>query len=188
MQGWGVFEGQRTRWPIRDDPRWTPTRPGERFIFADGQGHTSLRSHIAESLARKYDFPFSLRVPEDAPWEQRRKHHGKVAAALMQLMGEKWRQALAEPCLRGILRGVAGTAQELAQAESPLLVARNEETLKTITDLLHLCGATNALQKSEETKHYIRFLEPTVELTKAIELHFGQGRRLDAELLVIQAP
>lgn len=132
--------------------------------------------------------PFHFEYPKTRLGNNVRKHHGKVAAALMQLMGEKWRQALAEPCLRGILRGVAGTAQELAQAESRLLVARNEETLKTITDLLHLCGANNALQTSEDTKHYIRFLEPTVELTKAIEMHFGQGRRLDAELLVVQAP
>lgn len=116
-----------------------------------------------------------------------RKNFGKGLSWLGQLTTERWKTALRENSLRGVLRAVAGLAQELEKAESPSLAAKNKESLQLINDLLHLCSAYNALAKNDETKNVMKFLAPVSSLTEAVATHLGPSMELDAELQILQA-
>lgn len=110
----------------------------------------------------------------------------KAQSLVGQLLSERWRAATKENSLRGTLRAVAGLAQE-SKGESPALLAKNAQSIQIVSDLLQLTSAVNALGKSEESKSYLKFLEPTEALAKAVRVSFGEGKLLDVELLVLQA-
>lgn len=116
-----------------------------------------------------------------------RKNLSKALSWLGQLTTERWNSCLKEQSLRGVLRAVAGLAQELETAESPALAAKNNECLQLINALLLLCSAQNFLMKSDETKHILRFKELVAALAAVVKTHLGETTMLDPELQVLQA-
>lgn len=67
-----------------------------------------------------------------------------------------------------------------------MLLAKNAQSMQIINDLLDLSLAVTALNKSEESKSYLKFREPTEALARAVRDSFVEGKLLHVELLVLQ--
>lgn len=116
-----------------------------------------------------------------------KKNLQKAQAAMGFLINPKWQTVLKEPTLRGQMRSVAGSNQELMESDNPMLLQRNEVTIKHVGDLIKLCSAVHLQSKAGDAKSWLRFVPVVDELAEGVKQIFGDTAKLDAELLVIQA-
>lgn len=110
----------------------------------------------------------------------------KADSLLATLLDQKWRSCLSDTKLRGVLRAIAGNHIELLEGESPALVQKNQDAQDRVSALLRLTSAIRSLDKSRESKSFLKCLPPLEELSDFAIAIFGPTRRLDSELVVIQ--
>lgn len=152
----------------------------------------SSRAATAQDDDEASDSPITmaqiLETPKSRLGQHVKRSAEQVKSYLATLATPHWRAILRDNSLRGTLRSIVCCSHELpASDESPALLEHNEISAARMDSLLKLCTANTSLQKSADTKSFVKFHKPLDELEESIAQVFGPKLTLDPELLVLQA-